>query len=91
MSLTAAFAIYFIIWWLVLFTVLPFGVRTQSEEGSVTPGSVGSAPVRFPLRRKVIATTIVSAIVFAAFYAITTSGVIGLDDVPLLPDPRPAH
>ena len=77
MSLTAAFAIYFIIWWLVLFTVLPFGVRTQSEEGSVTPGSVGSAPV--------------SAIVFAAFYAITTSGVIGLDDVPLLPDPRPAH
>ncbi len=91
MSLTAAIAIYFIIWWLVLFTVLPFGVRTQSEEGDVTPGTVGSAPVRFAFGRTAIRTTVVSCVVFAGFYALTNLGLIGLDDVPLLPDPRPAH
>ena len=39
-SLTTAIAIYFIIWWTVLFAVLPFGVRSQEESGAVAPGSV---------------------------------------------------
>jgi predicted secreted protein len=31
MAWTTAAAIYFVIWWIVLFTVLPFGVRNASE------------------------------------------------------------
>ncbi|MCB1491238.1 MAG: DUF1467 family protein, partial [Rhodobiaceae bacterium] len=31
MSIASGVAIYFLIWWLVLFAVLPFGVRTQAE------------------------------------------------------------
>ena len=33
MAWTTAAAIYFIIWWVVLFAVLPFGVRNASEAG----------------------------------------------------------
>ena len=39
MSLTTAIAIYFIIWWIVLFAVLPWGVRSQQESGAVAPGT----------------------------------------------------
>ncbi|WP_409997548.1 DUF1467 family protein, partial [Escherichia coli] len=30
-SVSTAFAIYFVLWWVVLFAVLPFGVRSQME------------------------------------------------------------
>ncbi|HLP68793.1 MAG TPA: DUF1467 family protein, partial [Rhizobium sp.] len=47
MTFVSAFAVYFIIWWITLFAVLPIGMRTQDEEKDVVPGSVGSAPARF--------------------------------------------
>jgi predicted secreted protein len=62
-------AIYFVVWWIVLFAVLPWGVRTQDEEGNVTLGTAHSAPARPLLVRKAIATTIVAAIVVGAFWA----------------------
>ena len=44
MSLALGMALYFIIWWIVLFAVMPFNVRTQDEAGEVVPGTPGSAP-----------------------------------------------
>ena len=44
MSWTTILAIYFIVWWLVLFTVLPWGVRSQHEAGDITPGTDPGAP-----------------------------------------------
>jgi len=85
MSIAAAAAIYFIIWWLVLFAVLPFGVRSQHEAGDVVPGSDPGAPQRTAMLNKVIMTTVVASIVFAIYYANYTLGVITLDDIPLIP------
>jgi predicted secreted protein len=59
-------AIYFVVWWLVLFTILPFGMHTQDEDGEVVLGTTRSAPVRPNLVKKAIATTIVAAIVVGA-------------------------
>ncbi len=86
MSLTSAIAIYFIIWWVVLFMVLPWGVRTQEEDGDVIPGTAPSAPVRPRMFRKVIATTIVTTIIFTLFYVARTRGWLALDNIPFLPD-----
>ena len=72
-------ALYFIIWWVMLFTVLPFGVRTQSEAGEIIPGTPGSAPVEFRLLRVVVITTIVSAIVFALLWAVLRWGLIDIE------------
>ena len=44
MTLALGFALYFMIWWLVLFAVLPFGVVTQDETADVVPGKPGCAP-----------------------------------------------
>ena len=38
------FAVYFIVWWLTLFAVLPIGLRTQAEDNEVVLGTVPSAP-----------------------------------------------
>ena len=44
MSTTTVIAIYFLIWWMTLFAVLPWGVRSQEESGEVTPGTDPGAP-----------------------------------------------
>jgi predicted secreted protein len=85
MTLSFAVAIYAIIWWIVLFAMLPIGVRTQSEEGEVTPGTAESAPQRPQLLAKMVATTVVASIIFAIVYAIIVHRLITLDDIPFLP------
>jgi predicted secreted protein len=81
MSLATAFAIYFIIWWVVLFAVLPWGVRSQHEDGTIIPGSDPGAPAIPRLRRKLVWTTIVAAIIFALWYVVYTYRLIALDDL----------
>ena len=68
MSIVSIIAIYFVVWWIVLFAVLPFGVRTQDEEGDIVLGSSHSAPTRPLLVKKAIATSIVSAIIVFGFW-----------------------
>ena len=85
MTLSFAIAIYAIIWWIVLFAVLPIGVRSQAEEGEVSPGTPESAPHQPRLLPKMLATTVVASIVFAAVYVIIVHRVITLDQIPFLP------
>ena len=68
MSLLPWIAIVFVIWWLCLFLVLPFGVRSQHEAGEVAPGTEAGAPHRPHLLRRAAATTLLAAIVFAGVY-----------------------
>lgn len=58
-----AVAIYITIWFTVLFAILPIGVRSQAEEGTVVPGTEPGAPVAPRLGFKAIITTLVSAVV----------------------------
>ena len=44
MNWTLGLALYFLIWWVTLFAVLPFGVRSQEESGAVAPGTGPGAP-----------------------------------------------
>jgi predicted secreted protein len=67
-NIVSLLAIYFVVWWVVLFAVLPFGVRTQDEEGEVTLGTSRSAPSRPLLIRKAVVTSIVAAILVGAFW-----------------------
>jgi predicted secreted protein len=84
-NVALALALYAICWWLVLFAILPIGVRTQHDEGGAIPGTAESAPVRTHLLGKLAATTIVSGVIFALLYWLIAGDIVGLDDVPLLP------
>ena len=72
MSIVFALAIYFVVWWIGMFAILPFFARPQAEEGdgTVVPGTDESAPARFPLIKFVIINTIFASLLFAALYAV---------------------
>ena len=65
MSLTTGLAIYFIIWWTVLFAVLPWGVRSQVESGMVARGTDPGAPAIPKVWLKLAWTTVAATLIFA--------------------------
>ena len=91
MSLVFAIATYFIVWWLVLFMVLPWGITTQGEAGEINPGTVESAPASPRLWRKLIPTTVIATILFAGIYVMITYRIVTVDDFPFLPRFEPAR
>lgn len=83
MSLTLGLAIYFIMWWLTLFAVLPFGLRTQDEAGDVVPGTPESAPARPRMLRVFLLNTLVASVAFFIFWLGVTQGWLHHDTFPL--------
>ncbi|HXW19788.1 MAG TPA: DUF1467 family protein [Roseiarcus sp.] len=72
MSTPLAIAVFFTIWWVVLFAVLPIGVKSQYEAGKpddLPTGADPGAPVAPMLGRKALWTTLISAALFAGLYA----------------------
>lgn len=88
MSIGSALAIYFIIWWTVLFAILPIGVRSQSEEGAVVPGSDPGAPARPRMLRVALWTTLAATLIFVGFLGILKQNWITLDSFWFLPGGR---
>ncbi len=69
MTIATGLLVYVLCWWLVWFMFLPIGIVTQEESGEeIVKGTVKSAPVRPRLLLKVVATTIVSALVWGVIY-----------------------
>lgn len=85
MTFVTILAFYFILWWLTFFAILPVGVKTQDEYDDVTLGTVSSAPKRPMLLRKVIATTIVAAVILGFVYWMIVVVGVTLDDIPFIP------
>ena len=80
-TISTAFAIYFVIWWITLFLTLPFGVRSQHEDGEGAPGTDPGAPIATGMGRKLIWTTLISAAVFAIYAAAALAYNAGLLNV----------
>ncbi len=68
-------ASYMVIWWLVLFTVLPFGVKPAPEDD---PGHRAGAPAHPHLLAKAIAATLISAALWLVLELIVTSNIWSL-------------
>lgn len=82
MSWITAIAVYFIIWFVTLFAVIPFGLRTQRENDDVTLGTTESAPAGPHMLRAVIRTSIVAAVIFAIYYWLTQVQGFSVDSIP---------
>jgi predicted secreted protein len=82
--LATGFAIYFIIWWVVLFAVLPWGVRSQHEGGGMAPGTDPGAPARPHGWRTLIVTTIVAGVVFTLFEIVYSYRLVSLEGLAAL-------
>ena len=79
MTLSTAIAIYFLIWWVTLFAILPWGVRSQTESGSVVEGSEPGAPILPRIAMKLLWTTIVATVVFVICAVIFVNRWVTLD------------
>jgi predicted secreted protein len=78
-SISTALAIYFVLWWIVLFVTLPFGVRSQHEDGESVPGTDPGAPIASQMGRKLIWTTAISAIIFASAMLAFNAGYLNIE------------
>jgi predicted secreted protein len=87
MGYVSAFAVFFILWWLVLFATLPFSLRTQDEDGDVTLGTEASAPRGPHMLRAMLRTTVVSLVIFGGLYLLNQVYGFGINDIPrFMPD-----
>jgi predicted secreted protein len=82
MSISLALAIYFLIWWVTLFAVLPWGVQAQGDEGA--PGTDPGAPQLPRLWLKLIWTTVVATAVFGVCVFLYVNKYVTLDGLAAL-------
>lgn len=73
MTLLTAFFIYLLVWWVVIFAVLPLGVERHGEDGK---GYDAGAPKNANMKKKLILTTVLSAIIVLLIYILVEVGVI---------------
>jgi predicted secreted protein len=77
MGIVSGLVTFLVIWWLVLFVVLPFGVQTQEESGgAIEPCTPASAPARSGIGLKAIITTGIAALLWSAVYVVMKYEVI---------------
>lgn len=70
MPVPSMFAIYFLFFFLTLFCVLPFGVRTADEAGvEKVRGQAESAPAHFSVGRTALKTGVIALIPTGLFIA----------------------
>jgi predicted secreted protein len=75
MGWIAGIFVYFLIWWVVLFAVLPWGVEVPNDP---EPGHAPSAPIHPRMGLKVVATTLVSAVIWVVVWYVLSSGWLSL-------------
>jgi len=88
MEWTSIVAIYLLVWVMTAFIMLPFGIRTDEEEGNrKVPGQADSAPANFRPGRLVIRATIIAIIVTSIYVLNFEFGWVTAEDLNLFPEP----
>lgn len=87
MGWTSGIVLYCSIWAIVFFMVLPLGIVSQQESGDVAPGTPASAPTEAMIARKMLITSAIATVLFAAVWSVIYFHLITLDDIPFLTPP----
>jgi predicted secreted protein len=75
MNWITGLAVYLVVWWLVIFMVLPWGNRPVDVD-DVAKGHMAGAPKKPRLLVKVAVTTVITTLIWIAIYAIADSGLV---------------
>ncbi|ABL70269.1 MULTISPECIES: DUF1467 family protein [Paracoccus] len=81
MSLTGGIVLYAVLWFLVLFVLLPIGQQSQADVGQVTPGTPAGAPHEPKLKKKVLWATLIAALIWGVIAYVIVAGVITRADL----------
>lgn len=74
-NIITATAVFVVVWWLVLFITLPFGVK-RTEDNDLEPGQEPGAPAKPMMWRKIAVTTLITAVLWVLFYYLSETGLI---------------
>jgi predicted secreted protein len=85
MTAVTGIAMYLVIWWIVLFAILPFGVRPTTEPGG--RGQMAGAPEKPMMLKKVLWTSLAAAVVWGLIFAVVQSDLLPVRDALVLPPP----
>ncbi|WP_019906851.1 DUF1467 family protein [Methylobacterium sp. 77] len=64
LTVFGAFALYFVVWWTLLFVILPIRNQVETDPELIVPGQDPGAPAVPRLREKAIWTTFLASAVF---------------------------
>ena len=78
MTIFTGFVVYALIWWVVLFAVLPLRIEKPTVK---VAGEMPGAPANPHIKYKAIVTTLVSAVVWLVVYALIKSNVISFREM----------
>lgn len=82
MQWTSILAIYVLVWVMTAFVSLPFGIKTHDEAGAPkVPGQADSAPANFRPGKLALRTTLIAAVLTAAYVLNYIYGWIGIEDM----------
>ena len=82
MRWNAALAIYVLFWVLAAFLVMPFGLRTHDDANAeLVEGQVSSAPVNFDPKKVALRATLLSLLLFGAYYANYVYGWLTIESI----------
>ncbi|MEM7779002.1 MAG: DUF1467 family protein [Pseudomonadota bacterium] len=88
MEWTSILAVYFLIWVMSAFMMLPFGVKTADEAGvEKVAGQAESAPVNFRPGRLLMRATVISIVLTSLFVLNFEYGWITASDIDIWPEP----
>lgn len=71
MTWVTGILVFVIIWWLVFFTILPWGIR---RAGAEEEGHDAGAPANPALLRKALVTTVISGVLFVGAWWVIEAG-----------------
>ena len=79
MGTTGAIIVYICIWWIVFFSVLPVGIKSQNIEfKEELRGNDHGAPKNPRIAKKFLITTLITSIIFFVIYYLTTNNYFNL-------------
>ena len=88
MGWTSILAVYFLIWVMTAFVMLPFGVKTADEAGvKKVPGQADSAPVNFRPGKLLLRATLIAAVLTGLFVLNFEFGWVSAEQLNFFPDP----
>ena len=79
MGITGSIIVYVLIWWIIFFSVLPFGIQSnkvkfEEKIEGVDPG----APKNPKIAKKFLITTIITSIIFIVIYYLVEFDLLNL-------------
>jgi predicted secreted protein len=81
MTISAAFVLYAVIWFLTLFIVLPLKLTSQRESGSIIDGTPASAPINPQIKTKMFWVSIITTIIWIPICLIIIFGIVTISDL----------